>query len=135
MALLITTAGQNLLLQWALCSTSQPEDLTLHLYTNNYTPTAADTTASYTEATFTGYSAMPVARATWGAPATNSTGQGEADYPQQTWTVGSSQTIYGYWIQGVTSGTVVWAEAFATPRPLQSGDTFRLTPSFTLQSQ
>jgi hypothetical protein len=42
----------------------------------------------------------------------------------------TGDTVYGYFIIGVSSGKLICAEAFATPRTLASGDTISLTPIF-----
>ena len=65
MALVVPTAGELKLLSWALVSTTTPPALTLKLYSNAHQPVASDTTANYTEATFTGYTAATLARASW----------------------------------------------------------------------
>lgn len=134
MALVLTNAGELKLLEWALKSTSTPEDLELRLFTNNYTPVAGSVTADFTEATFTDYAAKSLSRASWVAPATNGSGEAETTYAVQTWTAGSSQTIYGYYVVGATSGTTIWAERFATARTPAIGDDLNVTPRFTLYS-
>jgi hypothetical protein len=133
--LVLVQSGANLLLSWGLVATTTPEGLTLKLYQNNYNPTPTDTAARYTEATFGGYSAATLTRANWSAPTTNSNGQAETDQPTTTWTATSAQMIYGYYVVGATSGTLLWAQAFDVPRNLKVGDTLSLTPSFTLTSQ
>jgi len=135
MALVVSNAGELLLLEWLLKSTSTPENLTLKLYSNNYTPLATSTAANFTECTFTDYAAKTLSRASWTAPATNGSGKGETTYAEQEWTAGSSQTIYGYYVVGATSGTLIWAQLFPTPRTPASGDTVVVTPKFTLNSE
>ncbi len=111
-----------------------PQDLVLKLYQNNVTPAETDTAATYTEATWTGYSAATLAGASWtvseGAPTS-------AAYAQQTFTssAGSqSQPNYGYFMVRATSGRIALAERF-TDGPytiVNNGDAIRITPNITL---
>lgn len=134
MALTITNAGELLLLEWALRSTSTPEDLVLKLYSNNYTPVATSTASNFTEANFTGYSAKSITRASWGTPTTNANGEAEVSATAQDWSAESDQTIYGYFLVGAVSGTVVWAQRFSVPRSVTSGTVLRVPVRFTLRS-
>ena len=75
----------------------------------------------------------PVSQAPSGSPAWSSRSQvGHSQYgTAQSWTCGATgDTIYGYFIVGATSGKLICAEAFATPRTLASGDTLSITPIF-----
>ena len=135
MSLVVCNAGELLLLEWALKSSSTPENLTLKLYTNDYTPVATSTAGNFTEATFTGYAAKTLTRGSWVAPSTNGSGEAEATYAAQDWEAESAQTVYGYYVVGATSGTLVWAQRFATARSVADGDTLTITPKFTLHSE
>ena len=130
--LIITTTGQNILLGWALQATATPENLILKLYSNAYTPVAASIATNFTEATFTGYSSKTLSRASWATPSTQLDGSSQTTYATQSWTVGSGQTIQGYYVVGATSGSLIWAQQFDTARVLTTGDVFTLTPSFSL---
>lgn len=137
MALTVSNSGELLLLTWSLKSTSTPEDLYLRLYSNAYVPVATSTAGSFTEATFSGYTSggKSLTRSGWGSAATDSDGAALITYgTPQTWSATSSQVIRGYYIVGATSGTLVWAEAFSTPRSLVSGNDLTITPSLTLSS-
>src|SRR5690606_23054702 len=97
MALVLTNNGEGDALA-AIVGKAAAENLVLHLYTNDVTPGETDTTASYTEATFTGYAAITLTAANWvvteGAPS-------NAAYPQQTFTSSADQTsqaVYGYYL-------------------------------------
>lgn len=135
MALVIPDEGEVQLLTKALKSAlTVDEDYSLRLYTAISPALGESTTlADFTQATFTGYAAKTLTRAGWGAPST-SVGTTSSTYAQQTWThsgsAGSSQTILGYYVVGVTSGKVLWAETFTTARVIDGGDTLSLTPSF-----
>lgn len=137
MPLVFANSGELLAIVWMLKSTSTPENLTLKLYKNDYTPVATSTAGDFTECDFTNYSAKTLDRDTWG---TASTVSGKAslayDSAPQTWTCGATgNTIYGYFVVGATSGTLIYAERFATPRPLTNGDTLNVQPVVTLNSE
>ena len=125
------------------------ENWQLGLFNSNITPSETDTAATYTahETAFTGYSRKtltrsissstwntPVAQAPSGSPPwSNRSEVGHSQYGStpQSWTCGATgDTIYGYFILGVTSGNLICAEAFATPRTLANGDTLSITPIF-----
>ena len=116
------------------------EAWTLKLFSNNYTPVEPDTSANYTEATFTGYTSKPLIReglaGHWSAPAagaatgawTTEASVAEATYAAQSWTALSAQTIYGYYVVGATSGKVIWAERFVAAQVLAINDVLTFTP-------
>lgn len=132
MSLLAPNEGDVQLLTKMLQSAlSVDENYTLKLYSNNVTPSKTDTSATYTEATFTGYAAKTLTRAGWGTPTTTSNVT-TSTYAQQSWSPTTSQTIYGYYVLGATSGKVLWAELFAAARSLNNGDTLNLTPQMQL---
>ena len=89
------------------------ENVVLRLYKTNVTPGNSDTTASYTESTFTGYAAVTCTSGSWtitgGAPTTvNQTSA-------TTFTVSgtTSETCYGYFVTAANSSTLCWAEKFS----------------------
>lgn len=133
MALLVPNHGEGDMLN-ALIAKAAAENLVLRLYTSNTTPAEADTAATYTEATFTGYAALTLTAANWviteGAPS-------NAAYPQVTFTSSAgaqSQSVYGYFLTRVTSGRIAWAERF-TDGPyviVNNGDAIKVTAQITL---
>lgn len=132
MALLTPNNGEGDALA-ALVAKAAAENLVLRLFKSNTTPAETDTTATYTEATFTGYAAITLTAASWviteGAPS-------NAAYAQQTFTSSATQTaelIYGYYLTRVTSGRIAWAERF-TDGPYSvsnNGDQVKVTPTYT----
>lgn len=133
MALLIPNNGEGDALAGIVGKTAC-ENLVLCLYKSNTTPGETDTTATYTEATFTGYSAITLTAANWvvteGAPS-------NAAYAQQTFTSSANQTaelIYGYFLKRVSSGRIAWAERFSdAPYSVSNlGDLVKVTPVVTL---
>ena len=138
MALKTPNAGELELLDKMLKDAlSTNESYVLKLYKNNYTPVDASTGGSFTEADFTSYVAKTLTRALWNAAVTVG-GKAESSYGSGplSWTCGASgNTVYGYYVIGATSGTVLWAELFATSRVLAQDDVLNLTPKFTLNSE
>lgn len=136
MALLVPNVGE---VQLHTDLLGNGENWTLKLFQNDITPAESDTDSTYTVATFTGYSDQTLTRSvsgsTWGTPTTSS-GVTSSSYNSgtpRTWTnTGSTQTIYGYYLVGVTSTTLILAERFASARTLNSSDTLNLTPRIEL---
>lgn len=133
MPLVLPNNGEGDILAAAVAKAAA-ENLVLRLYTSNTTPAETDTTATYTEATFTGYAAITLTPASWviteGAPS-------DATYPQQTFTSSAdqaAQSVYGYYLTRVTSGRLAWAERFPNgPYVIaNNGDNVKVTPKFTL---
>lgn len=135
MALVVADVGELKLLDNAT-GKGTPENLTLKLYKNNYTPVAGSVAGDFTVADFTNYVNKTLTIATWGA-ATTVSNKGSATYGSaQTWTCGATgNTVYGYYIIGASSGTLYWAEKFDTARTLANGDTLNITPALTLNSE
>jgi hypothetical protein len=119
---------------WSLAGV---EDGTLKLRTDGVTPAEGDTAGTYTEATFTGYVTKTLngklsSSAGWAVP-TTSTGTTSSTYtPTLSWSPTSSQTVTGYFVVGAGSGTLWWAENFASSKALSSGDTLNLTGKLEL---
>lgn len=138
MALVVPNVGELELLDKMLKDAlSVDENYILKLFHTNVTPDQNSTSSSFVEATFTNYSAATLTRANWNTAVTVSN-KAESSYGSSalSWTCGATgDTIYGYWVIGATSGTCLWAEAFATARVLASSDVLNLTPKFTLNSE
>jgi|GEM_PF-1354272 len=148
MALLVPREGDVQLLT-DLLGGGTLENWQLGLFNSNIAPAETDVASTYTahETAFTSYARKTLTRgvgsSTWntvvsqapsGSPAWSARGQvGHSQYGSaaQSWTCGASgDTIYGYFIVGATSGKLICAEAFATPRTLANGDTLSITPIF-----
>lgn len=133
MPLLIPNNGEGIALA-AFLNKTAPQDQTLILFQNNITPAETDVTATYTEATFTGYASKALVGANWtiteGAPSNGA-------YALQTWTSSADQTlqnIYGYMVKQTTSGKIMWAERFAAgPYAITNlNDAISVTPTITM---
>ena len=129
MALNFPDVGENLALEMITNKTA-PQNLVLKLYKNNITPSDADTAATYTEADFTGYSAITLTGASWGAAS-----GGTIAYAQQTFTCSgaSSNSIYGYFVIQTTSTVLLYSErdASAPFTVTVSGDAVKVTPTIS----
>ena len=134
MTLVVPNAGEVLALK-AFLNHTAGQNAVLKLYKSNTTPAETDTAASYTESTFTGYSAATLTGSSWtvtgGAPTS-------ASYAQQTFTSSADQTLenaYGYFVVQTTSGTIMWSERFAAaPYAItNNGDAIQITPAITLE--
>lgn len=136
MALVIPDAAEVFWLKRALYSDADAEDLSLRLFKTNVTPAESDTAGSYTVADFTSYVNKTLTSsqsgATWAVP-TTSAGVTSSTYgTSQTWTAGSTQTLYGIYYVGSTSGTIAGAEAFSGAKTVDSGDTITVIPKIAL---
>ena len=130
MALNVPHTGENVILE-AMVNKTAPQNLVLHLYINNITPSDTDTTATYTEATFTGYAAITLTGASW-----NAASLGVIAYSaQQTFTCSgaSSNSVYGYYVTQTTSTILVWSERdVSAPFTVAVvGDAVKITPTIS----
>lgn len=128
MGLLVPHSGEVLALA-VLLNQSAPQDVTLHLYRNDVTPTDSTTLADLTECTYPGYAALVLSGANWAISTTG--GTTTATYAEQAFPCTAdtaAQSVYGYYL--TQGATVVWVERF-TDGPLsiqRFGDTVRLSP-------
>lgn len=138
MAIVVPDVGEVKLLNDLLAGGTL-ENWTLKLFKNDLTPTDDTVIGDFTEADFTNYATKTLTRAVgagnWGTPATAG-GTTSSTYNSGTplsWTCGASgNTIYGYYVVGATSGTLLFCERFATARVLASTDVLNLTPVLQL---
>lgn len=129
--MVIPDAGKLLLAEWMLKTESASFGaLGLALFTNNYTPVDGSIFSSFTPASFTGSSAITVARSDWDAPSL--TGHvayiGVTPPPSWTCTAGGPQTCYGWFLYDITTSTVIAAQRFATARVMDVGAVEALDP-------
>lgn len=132
MALLVPTVGENTLIGFMLGKTTAGNQI-LRLFTSNTTPQDSDTAATYTEMTGLGYTAITLTKTTWDIAQDG--GVAKATYPQVTFTftAGSAQTVYGYFVTDATTGTLLWSERFDTAKTVSlAGDQIKITPVCTL---
>jgi hypothetical protein len=107
-------------------------NMTLRLFTNNYTPIETTTEANVTEATSYGYSAITLTGGSWTISGTAPT---QAAYAQQTFTfTGNLGNVYGYYVTRASDSKLMFAERF-TDGPYNiynNGDQIKITPQVTL---
>ena len=133
MALLMPQGGENKALE-ALVNKTAPENLSLRLFKNNYTPVDTSVTGDFTQADFTGYSAITLVGSDWNAASAGTISC--AAVKEFTSSAGSqNQDIYGYYIVQVTSGVTVWAERFSTApyNIANNGDKIQVTPTISAE--
>ena len=113
------------------------ENYVLKLFQNDYTPEGNTTSADFSEADFTNYVSKTLTRANFGAASLNVSNEAETQYASElSWTCGSTgNTVYGYYVLGVTSLKVLWTERFAAARVMTDTDVLKITPTFTFRSQ
>lgn len=109
-------------------------DLTLKLYTNNYTPLDTSVAGDFSEASGGGYAAKTLSNGSW--TVTVGSDPSDAAYAEQTWTftgaLAGTATIYGWFIVDA-DGVLIMAEKFDySLTPAKNGDQLRATPKFQL---
>lgn len=135
MAIVVPNEGSIELLEKMIKrALSTDEDYTLKLYANDYTPVSTTTAADFDEPVFTGYASKTLTRAGFDTAVTMVNGDAYIEYAtEQVWAVGAvGDTVYGYFIEGATSGKVLWAERLPESANVANGDEIKITPSFTL---
>jgi hypothetical protein len=129
MAINVPDVGENLVLEMIVNKTAS-QNLNLRLYKSNTTPADADTAGTYTESTFTGYSAITLTGASWGTAS-----GGSIAYAQQTFTCSGagSEACYGYYVTQATSGVLLYSErGTGVPFSITTvGDNVKVTPTIT----
>ena len=144
MAFTTSNSGEKLLLDAAVGKVAAA-NLKLKLFKNDVTPSHESTTATFTEANFTGYAEITLTTTSWNAGVAG-TGTGTAlankasiDYVQQTFTMGvpgTTNVIYGYYITDTAGTTLLGAERFAASQSMAlSGDSIKITPKLTLSTE
>jgi hypothetical protein len=133
MALVIHTVGERTALDvWFAV-----EDFQLHLYSNDYTPSQADSIGSYTEVSgaSTGYAAKTLAKGSWGAASTDGSQHTTKTYAAQTFNftgAGCPVTVYGYYVT-TAAGVLLWGEkVYAAGQSFPAGSSLTITPTFEL---
>lgn len=136
MAGVLANVGATLILKSAFnkVHASGGNNYTLKLFTNNYTPLTTSAAANFTEAAGGGYAAITLTAGSWTVSTTNV--PRDAAYPQQTFTFTGALTdsvpVYGYYVVDA-DGVLIFAErASSTFTPATNGDTYKVTPNFTL---
>lgn len=130
MSLIATNEAEILLLQ-IIVNMVDNDDLVLHLYTADVTPTDATLQSSLTEATAAGYSAVTLVGSSW--TTTQVGGLTTAEYDETSFTFTTNVDVYGYYVTS-TSDDIVWVERFSgAPFSFpDTGGTLMITPKITI---
>lgn len=129
MAIVVPNTFEELVLAWILNN----ENLSLRLYSNNYTPVEGSTLGAFTQVAGGGYAAKTLVAGNWViTPGDPSFGL----YAQQTFgftgATTAPGTIYGYYVVD-SSNVVRWAERFPganVPFTPIAGSSIKITPRF-----
>lgn len=92
-----------------LVNKAVPENLVLHLFTNDTVPSDGDTEASYDEATFPGYKPVVLTGANWSVTETHAECAALVFARSEP---GMVEKVYGYYLTRARSGRIAWAERF-----------------------
>jgi hypothetical protein len=130
MAGIFVANGESVAGQLICNKITTAQNLVLKLYQNNHTPGYSDAVGAFTEATFTGYSAITLTGASWTASGSDPTALTYAQQSFASTANQTAQTIYGYFLIRATAVDLIAAELFATPIVIQyNGDTINITPT------
>lgn len=123
--------GKVKLLAWLLTPDGETApDLTLRLFSNDYTPDNDSEAGDFTESTFGGYSAIAILRSQMGPPAI----VGHVAYttrstvPVFSCTSGSAQDCWGWYLTDDDDDTVVLAQRFDHLRTMAPGASEKIDP-------
>lgn len=131
---IVTNEGEKALLDWMFRGTG--ENLVLHLFKTNVTPTATSIVADFTESDFTGYVTKTLTRASWNVGSTDGAGKGLLEYSaDQTYSPTTDQDLWGYYLVSATGGVLIAAENYGAARAVVNGDTLTIQPKVTLKSE
>lgn len=134
MTIVIPNASEVDLLKFML-GFSAPSNQVLRLFVNNVTPDDTFVASGLTEMATLGYSSKALTMASWSVAAGTAGNPGTATYAQQTWTftAGTLVNVYGYYYTDTSSGRLLGAEKFLSPKPIQNaGDQIIITPTLTM---
>lgn len=133
MTLILPTNSEKTMLEFSL-GVLVPGNQKLKLYVNDYTPVDGSLAANFTEMSTHGYAEKALTKTSWVVTAGGAGSPAEGAYAVQTWTFTAAAlvTVYGYFITDTTTGLLLWAERFASPKPIENtGDQIIITPKIT----
>jgi hypothetical protein len=142
MSIIVPFGGERYLLDSMIKSSD--EDFLLRLYKNDYTPTLNSSLTDFVEANFSGYNQMVLSKNLWDnavivdpvSPCVYS--EAISVYSvSQNWTCGEvGGNVYGIYIVGENSSSLIWADRFAeSPQVLSELDVLTITPQIRLRTQ
>lgn len=132
MALVLSDDGAGAILK-AYFNNAWPaggKNLSLKLFTNNFTPNAngSETVAAFTEASGAGYAAITLTNGSWTVSTVSTIVQ--AAFAKQTFTFNAAlgATVYGYYIVDADANLVYAERAASVFTPTVNGDYYEVTP-------
>jgi hypothetical protein len=130
---LVPNAGEEQIIK-GLLNVEPSENLVLRLFKNDITPTSTMTLTDYTEATFTGYSAVTLSSGSWNVSSSDTAYAEYAAGVPFTCTQTTSENVYGFYLTGAGSSALYWSERFdVAPRTITYvGDSLSPRPKITL---
>lgn len=135
----IPDEGLSHLLDWCIRDPITPDQtLELRIFSNNFFPSRTSTLASFTEATFAGYTRRTLTRAGWTAAEVEDdhVARSHRTAGGQTYiATGDFQTVYGVYLVQPALGVVIAAQRFILPIDTAVTQTFTLDPIVTLRSE
>lgn len=130
MLMVAPNEGKTYLLDWMIRTNGSAPNLSIQLFTNDFTPDNDSVLADFDLATFTGADPLTLTRSAWDAPFVASD-VAYIEYPTPpTWVCsgGGPQTCYG-WVAWEQAGShVVFAQRFDASRVMDAGATESLVP-------
>lgn len=135
---LMPTEGVNAMLNTMFKSASQVGTWYIGLYEGNYTPVIGDTAATFPGAATETTAYIAATRVAW-VPGTPSAGILDNSASKAEFDMNAAKTIYGAFMssasaKGATSGVLVSAVRFPSPRVLDSDSILKITAGITLTS-
>lgn len=135
---LVPTEGLNHFLNVEFKGATQIGTWYLGVYEGNYTPVSTITAATISAAATETTAYNETTRVAF-VPGTVASGAVDNSASRAEFTLNATKTIYGGFLssasaKGATTGVLVSAVKFSSPKSLVSGDVLRVTASFTLTS-
>ena len=133
---LIPTEGLNYIIGTSAAAVAQITAWYLGIYEGNYTPVAGDTMSTFPGSSTESTAYTEATRVAWTA-GTVSAGAVSNSASAATFTINATKTIYGAFMSSVstksaTTGTLLSAVLFASPKAVVSGDILNITSTLTL---
>lgn len=132
MALVYSRVGANKTLIAYLGS----GNLTLRLFTNNFTPDVTSLNNAFTDAAGGNYAAITLANNGWTTALNGNIS--ESNFAEQTFTFTGNLTgnavVYGYFVTDANNAAI-WSEKFGNSfTPTNNGDTIKITPKVQMSN-
>ena len=133
---LMPTEGLNHMLSAVFKAATQVPTWYIGLYEGNYTPAGTDTAATFPAAATESTAYTSATRVAW-VPGTAAAGVLDNTASKAEFVGNATKTLYGGFMssvaaKGATTGTLISAVRFSSPRTLDADSTLRVTAGITL---